>query len=63
MLIKSKAYTTIMQIIRKDKDRRRDNYTLILQNTLETWRAICAILFIFDICYSNAKSMFELHLA
>ncbi len=36
LLIKLKIYTTIIQIFRKDKDKRRDNCILILQNTLET---------------------------
>ncbi len=35
LLIKLETYVTIMQIIRKDKNRRRDNRTSILQNTLK----------------------------
>jgi len=36
LLIKLEVYTTIIQIIRKDKNKKRNNYNLILQNTLET---------------------------
>ncbi len=36
LLINLEVYTTIIQIIRKNKNEKRNNCILILQNTLET---------------------------
>ncbi len=36
LLIKLKVYITIIQIIKKDKDKKRNNCTLFLQNILKT---------------------------
>ncbi len=36
LLIKLEAYIIIMQMFKKNKDKKRNNCTLILQNTLKT---------------------------
>jgi len=64
LLIKLEVYARLLQMLKKDKNKRDNNCTSISQSMLETWRATCVwTLYNFNICYNNARFIFELRIA